>query len=785
MIKSNFEYYKLGNTNYESDGNVALKPSSSKVKVELNGMCEMTLTHPYDKEGRWRFLENQDGVIKAPTPWSDGQLFVIYSSEKKLTGIEVSAYHIFFDLNYSRIDDRRAVNKTGQEALDILLEGTKYKGHSDITDLNTAYWVKLFRVAAINGDNENSFINRWGGEVFFNNFDVYVNSHIGGDYGASVTYGINMQDLGIKRDMQSVVTRVYPQAADGIELPEKYIDSPLINNYRIIKEGNLDCSDLKLKDSETASESDDGFNTKEELYAAMRKRVQDAFESGLDKPSVSGTTKVAPLENTTKYKSIKNLVSIGLGDTVTVYHEDLNINSTTRCVGYEWNQISRKFIDVTLGEIEKTCFDEASDTSIKLDDILNKNGTINVDKIVGVLNAAKTKFKAMRDIAQPQQVRAMLFEDKVPDSPTYGALCLGSAGFEIASERTDDDKDWNWRTFGTGKGFVADCIVAGVLKSVLIQNLDGSFKLDLSKTGGCKFFANETLAMEILKNGLNFYGSNANKFGVIGTYKTWDGIERLGLNHERGKQLCIGYNTDYGFYPYVRFNIDRTDGRKPVYFSSDTEFSNVFIGDARVLRNLFFGNNEGNISLASNTEGSGIACTGAFGVDGDLNVMGDKNCIQQTSEGNIRFSATEDLNALLTYTDIDNVYKTTANKDGTYGVAISIKNIEHGLLQECINTELPYLVEIYKEDLGDIAVTRKEKNYFIVKSDRPIKFRWCLKGRRVGFEYRTLSGEMVSIEEQQKKKYQERYRKRLIKQYSKLWQQCADEWQEYGMCFEG
>ena len=35
----------------------------------------------------------------------------------------------------------------------------------------------------------------------------------------------------------------------------------------------------------------------------------------------------------------------------------------------------------------------------------------------------------------------------------------------IASERTADGKDWDWRTFGTGYGFVADCIVAGLLAS--------------------------------------------------------------------------------------------------------------------------------------------------------------------------------------------------------------------------------------------------------------------------------------------------------------------------------
>lgn len=66
-------------------------------------------------------------------------------------------------------------------------------------------------------------------------------------------------------------------------------------------------------------------------------------------------------------------------------------------------------------------------------------------------------------IAKKQTVRAVLFEDLDPDSPTFGAMCLGTLGFEIASERTADGRDWKWSTFGTGQGFFADFIVAGTM----------------------------------------------------------------------------------------------------------------------------------------------------------------------------------------------------------------------------------------------------------------------------------------------------------------------------------
>ena len=75
----------------------------------------------------------------------------------------------------------------------------------------------------------------------------------------------------------------------------------------------------------------------------------------------------------------------------------------------------------------------------------------------------RAQLKAQSSIAQKQKIRATIFEDLDPESPTYGAMCLGTMGFEIASKRTADGRDWDWRTFGTGSGFFADFIVAGTM----------------------------------------------------------------------------------------------------------------------------------------------------------------------------------------------------------------------------------------------------------------------------------------------------------------------------------
>lgn len=456
------EFYNPDNNNFESDGNVTLRPNKALFKIRLNGICEIELSHPCDKEGRWKFIKN-DGIIKAPTPYSTGQLFHVYSIKKNMVGgLNIKARHIFFDLNKSIILDNRAENKTCQEALDIILNETKFSGKSNIKKLATAYFVKMNRVAAINGNTDNTLISRWGGEIFLDNYNVTVNDHIGGDYGAYINYGNNMLELGLEDNEDNVITRGYPVAFNGRMLPEKYIDSPLINKYREIKEDFVEMCDLKLKEDSSDGE---GFDTVEELYKSMRIRMKELYDGGLDKPTVTGTTKVAPLENTTKYKYVKGLVNIGLGDTITIYHEKLDIDFASRCIGYTWNILTRKYETVDVGEFKESFFSKQTDVRNKVESILNGDGSVKANEIQGFLDATRTKLIAQKEIGQLQDVRAFIWEDLDPNSPTYGCMIGESAGIQISQQRTPDGKNWDFTTAITAEGLIADKIVGRLFSS--------------------------------------------------------------------------------------------------------------------------------------------------------------------------------------------------------------------------------------------------------------------------------------------------------------------------------
>ena len=243
------QIYNADNTNYDNHGDMVLMPIDCTVSPELGGAWALELSHPIDAEGRWTYIE-EGAVIKAPS-FNGEQLFRIVSKEKRDSGVIASAEPIAMDcVGEIFLMDSRAVNKTGQEALDIIFEGTRFTGESDITKTNTAYFVLMNAMEAIAGDSENTFLNRWGGELYFDNFKIIVNERVGSDRGVEVLYGKNIPTDGISErvDTSEVVTRIVPQAFNGrLMTGTSYVDSPIIDSYPTIKTKLIEYQDVVLK----------------------------------------------------------------------------------------------------------------------------------------------------------------------------------------------------------------------------------------------------------------------------------------------------------------------------------------------------------------------------------------------------------------------------------------------------------------------------------------------------------------------------------------------------------
>lgn len=467
------EIYLKTNTNYEMNGDIILTPISCTYKaIEYL----VTLEHPIDDIGRWKYIDYEN-VISVE---DDGKkkLYRIFNIVKSLYSVTAYARPLFFDLIDNILLDVRPTLKNGEEALNIILEGTGFTGHSNISNINTSYYVRKNIVEATLGNDENSFLNRWGGEVLLDNFDIYINDKIGSDNGVRVEFGYNLNEIEEDINIEEVATRIIPTGYNGIMLDGStpWVDSPLIKKYTKPKMRVINFDDVKVKESETDEE---GFNTIEEARQELIKRCNKLYEEGIDKPSVNYKIDMINLANTTAYKDYIKLVTVNEGDTVTCYIPGLDIDVKARVIDYEKDLITGEYISLELGNVQDNFFNNQADLQNRVNSILNSNGTVKSDMLNGTINALNTKFKAQRDVAQPQQVRAMLFEDRVEGSPTFGCMCIGTMGFEIADSFKPGTEEWDFRTFGTGMGFVADCIVAGTLRAIVLESMDGSCRIDL------------------------------------------------------------------------------------------------------------------------------------------------------------------------------------------------------------------------------------------------------------------------------------------------------------------
>ncbi|MFR1698802.1 MAG: phage tail spike protein [Anaerovoracaceae bacterium] len=512
------QIYKPSNKNYEQNGDMVLLPETFTVNAELNGAWTATMTHPLDDEGRWKYIEDQ-AVVKAPS-FNGEQLFRINTKSKSDNGITAELDPIFMDaIKDCFLIDVRPTDKNGQDALDIMTApNSKYKGSSNISKKATAYYQFKNLLEAINGDDENSFLNRWGGEVLFDNFKIIINERVGGDYGVELRYGKNIPVNGMTEDvdMSAVVTRIYPKAYNGYTMTnDGYVDSPLIDNYPTVKIGTITFDDVKMREDASEDDEENGViicDTQEELDTALNDKCEEQFEAGLDKPAVNISANMVLLQNTEEYKDFKVLEDVSLGDTIHCINNRLGITTDARIISLEYDSVQKKVTSVEIGDYEYNYFNNVTSSVSRIDSAVRPDGSVVAEQIKGFIDGAWSQLRLQNTVAKKQDVRAILFEDLDPDSETFGALSIGTQGLQISRKRTEANDDWIWTTALTAGGLIADVISGGTISGttfiskatnpflqsdIIIENgtvksdgkvLGVSFKLELSD-GGIDFEA--------------------------------------------------------------------------------------------------------------------------------------------------------------------------------------------------------------------------------------------------------------------------------------------------------
>lgn len=343
--------YDANCKDFNNNGIGILKDSlKCEVSEALNGELVLDMEYPITSK-YIEFIINEN-IIKCDAGLEEDQLFRIKHVKPNFDTITIYGEHISYDLADNFLEDVFPQNLNGAACLDWILSHTldshNFNSFSDIQTVSSARYVRKNPIEAIVGDLENSFVKLWGGELERNNYTIKMLNRRGNDKGYKIRYRKNLTGLDFTIDNSNIVTKIMPQGYNGLFLPEKYIDSPLINNYPHKKVKVIEFSDVKVKEN---ADEEEGFATAEEAYQELRRLCNLKYsEENIDKPTVNLKVDFVDLSQTTEYQDYTFLESVSMGDTIRVELDYTQVE--VRVIKTTYDALLHRYTKLELGEFK-------------------------------------------------------------------------------------------------------------------------------------------------------------------------------------------------------------------------------------------------------------------------------------------------------------------------------------------------------------------------------------------------------------------------------------------------
>lgn len=777
----------------------------------FSGDYTLDLTSIIDNEGLHKLLK-EEAILKVHMDYGS-EIFKIAKVNRGTRDIKVFARQITIEETLNMwLVDVRPTNTNGQGALSILKNnsiGTKdIEFFSDIDTISTAYYMDMSVYEALHNCDQ-SFMNRWGGEILRRGYTVTINKRIGADHGVQIRSGKNLTGFAAKTDIDRVVTRIVAKGFDGIRA-KNFIDSPLINSYSSIKTKEIKYDFVKVKNE---NNPDEGFNTLEEAQAELEILARLEFsQNHIDELRAEYDLNYIQLERTEEYKNFVQAERAYLGDTINVFEEKHNVNIHVRCFQKKFDGKRQKVMSMKLTNTDiKQKSITTSDILAEINSIIKKTDNNNVQDIIQSMINSGIKDSYVI----PRQNEIIIADNKNLDK-AMNVMRLNKNGLGFSQ----DGYYGTYRYGFTSDGVInASLIATGILSAISIQNADGSLQIDLSGRDGIEFLKNGVRAIEIAGQVMKFFdwdgtgdpiaeifssrlSGDENKPGLmIGNTK--EGFVSIGYRDENNpktypKYMLFDIHNLTGEAPYpimmnkpvcfdLEIVLDR-DGLNEMYTSIGKDFINkvtnywgvlnksndcwrvrnghgtfelfhAFTGNRYCLISedeTFFGKDghkyasfqpdfftlrdSNNLAyLFKSIEGNLVSKLKFFAdngmvVNNDLQVYGNKNCIQKTEKyGDRNFYSVEDCESYLTDRSMHlmTVEEVKHGDKVTYERVVILDNI----FKDSVNLDLDYTVEIIKQSPGDFWIKEQTKDYFIVESDRSdFSFKYVVTAKRKGFE---------------------------------------------------
>lgn len=452
--------YNKDTTNFNNNGLGFLTDIiSASVVDNLNG--DYTLTFEYPINAKLSDYIVEDNIVKCVVADGSKQLFIITNVVKTFDTLKVQAKHIFYKLLYNMLEDVFPQNLNAQDFLNWILTHTQYSnnftGYSNITStFKSARYVRKNPIEAILGEEDNTMVNLYGGEIKRDNFSIYFNSRVGNDEGIKLIFGKNITGINISIDNTNCYTRIMPLGYNELMIPEKYVDSTLINNYPFPR-----IAIYKFEDIKYDPDDEEAYHTEAAAQQALRDKVQELYNANIDKPAVSMTIDWVELSKTEEYKQYSALERVHLGDTI--YANILGVEFETRVKKTTYNPLTDTIEKFEIGTIKPSI-------ATSMNNIVKAVANVNADSILtqAQQNATSLITQAMGGYVYKTNSELYIMDTDNPQTA---------------------EKVWRWNINGLGYSstgingpygiamtmdgsIVADYITTGTLNTNVIQGYD-------------------------------------------------------------------------------------------------------------------------------------------------------------------------------------------------------------------------------------------------------------------------------------------------------------------------
>ena len=320
--------------NFDTNGDIVLRPLKAKVRKEDGGDYYLAL------ETGIEYVDYlvEGNIVTADTPQGQ-QAFRISNVTKQKQRLTTKAWHVFYDSERYLIADSYVENKNCQNALTHLNNATEpqseFTVYSDVATIDSYRCVRTPLYNAIG-----TVLERWGGHLVRDNFNIKILSSIGVDNGVTVQYRKNLKDITCEENWDNVVTKILPVGKDGTLLnavnPSASIYITSSTQYAIPYTKTVSFSQDLDRDDYS---SDTAYTT------ALVNDLRTQATAYLEKNCV-------PQVNYTLKANLEKITDIG--DVIHVKDDRLGVNLLTNVIAFEYDCILKEYTEVEFGNFRQT-----------------------------------------------------------------------------------------------------------------------------------------------------------------------------------------------------------------------------------------------------------------------------------------------------------------------------------------------------------------------------------------------------------------------------------------------